>query len=145
MIVCKNKALFGSKLQMANFTLPNGDSTDVVASGKIRARASFRKEIAGAPGHIGTALFKPRLMVMETIDVVGAALKSEAPSFIALTGNKGQIYWFDAKRSGNAQAPRGMEQGPNVNAIIPVGGIRMRISETVTQAQGVIDAARTEV
>lgn len=130
---------------MANFTLPNGASVDVMASDKVRARASFRNKIFGSPDHIGTALFKPRLMVMETIDVVGAALKSELPSFTVLTGNKGQVYWFDAKRSGDAEAPRGMEQGPNVNAIIPICGIRMRVSETVAQAQAIINAARIAV
>lgn len=84
-------------------------------------------------------------MVLEEINVVGPALQAEVASYTTLTGIRGHTYWIDAARAGDAEVPRTSEQSPGVNAIVPVGGIRMRISETVSAAQAILDAARTGI
>ncbi|MDW3222847.1 MAG: hypothetical protein R8G34_08180 [Paracoccaceae bacterium] len=94
-------------------------------------------------GVTGSAIFKPRIMVLEEINVVGPALQAELASYTTLTGIRGQTYWIDANRAGDAEMPRTSERSPGVNAIVPVGGIRMRISEAVSAAQAILDVART--
>ncbi len=124
---------------MPDFTLPSGSTIAVAAKDIARCRPSFSWENAG---HIGSTLFKPRLIVMEPISVVGPALRAEHPSFVCLTGINGLSLWFDAKQARDAETPRASESGNGVQAIVPVGGIRMRVTDSVAAAQATIDAGR---
>lgn len=127
---------------MPNFTLPSGDTVTVPAREVARARPTLTNEIYGHPGHTGSALFTPRLLVMEAIGAAGPALQAEVASFTRLTGIRDRQLWFDAKKAADAQPPRPTETGSGVNAIVPVGGARLRVLETVPQAQAAIDSAR---
>jgi len=125
---------------MATFTIPTGTAIDRPASDFVRCRASFSWE---NQGHIGTTMFKPTFIVMEPIEQVGPALAIEAPGFTSLKGLKDRDLWFDAIKAEDAQAPRPHEGVNGVHAVVPVGGIRMRVIATVEEAQNVIDAARS--
>ncbi len=128
---------------MPNFTLPNGTAILIDATKIVRCRSCFEGEIDEHPEHIGTALFKPKRMVMEPCEEVGPALQATVSSFTSLTGLSDRRLWFDANKAADAQTPRPSESGSGVLAIIPVGGIRMRVMESVADAQAVIGAART--
>lgn len=128
---------------MPTFTRPDGSFIDFDAAGIARARPTIRNEICGTPGHVGTVLFKPKQLVLEPIDVVGPALRAEVPTFAELHAlNNGSI-WFEAVKANDAEAPRASETSANTNAVVVMGGVKKRVSETVAQAQAVIDNARS--
>ena len=127
---------------MPSFTRPDDTPINITAASVARARPTIRNEIYGRPGHVGTALFKPRQMVLEAIDVVGPALQAEVPSFTMLHAPNGASIWFDAKKARDAEPPKAYETSENVNAVVVIGGIRQRVSENVADAQAIIDAAR---
>ncbi|MGC3939521.1 hypothetical protein ACOTTU_17085 [Roseobacter sp. EG26] len=127
---------------MPTFTRPDGSTIDVDASEIARARPTIPREIFGKPDHIGTALFKPKQLVLEAIEVVGPALMVEVPSFAELHAPNNASIWFEATKARDAEAPRASETSPNTNAVVVMGGVRQRVSETVAQAQAVIDNAR---
>ncbi len=127
---------------MPRFTQPNGAKITIPANEVARARPTLTNEIYEHPGHVGSALFSPKQLVMEPIQTVGPALQAERPSFDRLTGVRNRELWFDGKKARDAQRPRPRETGNGVRAIVVVGGTRMRVLETVAAAQAVIDAAR---
>ena len=127
---------------MATFTRPNGDPIDVPASSVSRARPTLTNEIFEKKGHVGTALFKPKQLVLEPISTVGPALQAELPSFAMLHAPNGAEIWFDAKEAQDARPPRSSETSPDTQAVVAVGGVAQRVSESVAAAQAIIDAAR---
>jgi len=127
---------------MPQFTLPNGSVIDIKASTISRVRATLRNEIYGKPGHVGSALFGPKRLVLEPIDTVGPALQAEVPTFAVLHAPNGQNIWFQANKARDAEAPLPTEQSPTTNAVVVMGGVRQRVSETVAQAQAIIHTAR---
>lgn len=128
---------------MATFTRPNGSTITIAASSIARARRTLRNEIDGHPGHEGSAMFSPKQLVMEPIGQVGPALQQDTPSFDKLHAPDGSEVWFDAKKAKDARTPMQSEQSENTNAVVTVGGTNQRVSETVADAQAVIDAARS--
>lgn len=127
---------------MPIFTLPGGALRTINANAVVRCRDSFAFE---NDGHIGTTLFKPRLIVMEPITLTGPALHAERASFVRLSGIDDRHLWFDATQADDAEPPKPHESANGVNAIIPVDGIRMRVTESVADAQAAIDAGRAAV
>ncbi|MEM9096835.1 MAG: hypothetical protein AAGC62_17925, partial [Pseudomonadota bacterium] len=98
----------------------------------------------GHPGHVGSALFKPKQLVLEDIDTVGAALKAELSTFAMLHAPNNASIWFDSAKVKDAEPPRSHESSPSTNSVVVMGGVRQRLAETVSQAQAVIDAARDQ-
>lgn len=127
---------------MATFKRPDGSGITIAPSTVARARRTIHNEISGHPGHEGSALFSPKQLVLETIDEVGPALQADTASFDKLTAPDGSTVWFDAKKAKDARAPLTSEQSANTNAVVTVGGTNQRVTETVSEAQAVIDAAR---
>lgn len=127
---------------MALFTLPDGSKIEIDATGIARARPTLRNEIYGKPGHEGTALFAPKRLVLEPIDIVGPELQKTAPSFTRLHAPNGQSIWCQASKAKNAEPPRPTEVSPTTHAVVVMGGVRQRVRETVSEAQAILDAAR---
>ena len=127
---------------MPTFTLPNGSPLVVVASDIARVRPSLRNEIYGHPGVIGSALFKPKQLVLEKVDVVGPALWNELNTFAQLHAPNGVHIWFDSVPASDAMVPSAREARPGVNSVVIMAGVRQRLSDTVAAAQAVIDQAR---
>lgn len=124
---------------MPVFTSPGGTPLNIDAGGVSRLRPSLASENGG---HIGTTLFSPMQIVMEPVDVVGPALRAEAPGFTRLTGLSARRLWFNATRAGDARPPTRQEAQQGANAVVRVGGIGMKVVENVRQAQDRIDSAR---
>lgn len=124
---------------MPIFTSPGETPVFVDPAAVERLRPSFPHENGG---HIGTTLFRPMLIVMEPVSVVGPALNAERASFVRLTGLGRRALWFDAARAGDARPPRPHEAQAGVGAVVPVGGIGMKVVESVARAQAVIEAGR---
>ena len=128
---------------MPTFTRPDGSTIEVAAASIVRARPTLSNEIVDRPGQFGTALFKPKQLVLEPIDVVGPALKQDIPSFAVLHAPNSASVWFEAIKAKDAEPPRITETSENTNAVVVMGGVRQRVSETVAEAQAIIDAARS--
>ena len=124
---------------MATFTLPGGMVRSIPAMEILRFRASFTWENGG---HIGTTLFAPMLIVQEPLMMVGTALQAERASFIALPGVRDRAQWVDAARAADAEPPRLSESGNDVRSVVLAGGVRLRLTATVEEAQAALDAAR---
>lgn len=129
---------------MPVFTRPDGTSITLTASTIARARPTITNEIFGHPGHVGSALFKPKQLVLEDIDTVGTALEEELSTFAMLHAPNNASIWFDAAKAKDAEPPKIYESSPNTNSVVVIGGVRQRLAETVSQAQAVIDAARDQ-
>lgn len=127
---------------MPTFTLPNGSKIEIDATAIVRARPTIRNEIYGKPGHVGTALFAPKRLVLETIDSVGPELQQGAPSFTRLHAPDGQSIWCQASKAKDAEAPLPTEMSPTTGAVVVMGGVRQRVRETVSEAQAILNAAR---
>ncbi|MEP6065510.1 MAG: hypothetical protein ABJ246_06725 [Paracoccaceae bacterium] len=127
---------------MPRFTRPDGSSVEISATSVARARPTITNEIYEMPGHTGSALFNPKQLILEAIDIVGPALKAELASFAKLHAPNNANIWFEANSVKNAEPPRSFETSENTRAVVVMGGVRQRVSETVTEAQAVIDAAR---
>lgn len=130
---------------MAIFTRPNQTKINILASNIVRARPTITNEIFENPGHTGTALFNPKLLVLESIGNVGAALYEEISSFAVLHAPNGAEIWFNAKKVDNAENPRPTEISKDTNSVVLMGGVRQRLLETVFIAQQIIDKARSKL
>ena len=132
---------------MPTFTNGFGQPFNVDATEVERARPSFSGEIEYPDGepHTGSVMFAPWVSVIETIDIVGPALQAEVASFVRFTGTRGIDLWCDAAKAADPRGPTAAEAADGVGAVIAVGGIGMRVAESVADVQAALDAARAQV
>ena len=126
---------------MPLFTLPNGATQSFSAADFVRFRPSLPFELKNQSG---TTLFKPLQIVLNPIDEVAPAMLQQVPSFVRLTSPSGTPQWVDAKKTGDAQVPRPGERGKNTDAVVLVGGVRLRLRDSVADVQAVLDAGRSK-
>jgi hypothetical protein len=118
------------------------DDSQLSIDGTLVVRA--RRTVAGEDD---TGRAKTRIdwaimsLVKETIDQVAPLVKSELPSFTALTSQDGSKIWFNAKQAVGPLPITPSQQTGGVRSSVKLMGARLFVTETPEEVRAVLSAA----
>jgi len=127
---------------LITLTAPNDTAVTIDGRRVVRARRTVAGERGGANGDARTRIdWVVMQLVTEPIDLVAPLIKSELPSFTALTARDGSKIWFDAKKVVGPLPITANQQNAGYRSSIKLMGYRQYVTETPDQVRAVLAAA----
>ena len=127
---------------MLRFTAPDNSKVEIDGTLVIRARRAVAGEGDGEDDQPGSRIdWAIMTIVKEPIEEVAARVRTELPSFTAVTAKDGSRIWFDARQAvGPLPITAGQRQG-GAKSSIKIMGYRQYVTETAEQVRAILRAA----
>ena len=121
-------------------TLTAPDDSQITIDGRLvaRARRTVSGENSDAKTRVDWAIMS---LVKEPLDDVVARVKTELPSFTALTSRDGSRIWFNAKTAVGPLPITASQRTGGVKSSVKIMNYRQYVTETPAEVRQVLAAA----